>query len=314
MQAGKIQDNILKRSVTNIIGKGIPEGKSPGVGKDCGFSDNGGTVICQASGMGSAEGAGPALAVFKAANNVWAAGGKLCGFQSVFFLSEDTKEAELKELTRKVKAAADACKAPVNGGHTEVSPDVKKPVVAVSAAGISGKYRETGPVPGDYIMVTKWVGLGQMAMWLSDENITKSLEERFCRSYIDTIRDCGNWLAIYDEAETAKASGAKLMHDVSGGGIFTALFEMSERFRTGFEADLKKIPVRQEIMEASTFLKVNPYRMDSTGSLIIVCDDPDMMMGALAKEEIPSAVIGRFTDNNDKIIRNGEDISFLARK
>lgn len=314
MQTGKIQDNILKRSITNIVGKGIPEEKAPGVGRDCALCETGDCIICSASAAGKAAGKGPELAVYKAANNIWAAGGKITGIQSVFFLLEDTEEAELKMLTRTVMKACGRCGTKLTGGHTEVSADVKSSIISVTACGILDRMWENKVFPGDYIVETKWIGLEQMALWLDSPDITQSLEERFSKSYIETIRNCSEWLTVRDEAETAVNSGAKLMHDVSDGGVFGALFEISERLRMGFDIDFKAIPVRQEIMEASTYLKVNPYRMKSSGSLLIVCHDGEDMAAKLGDNGIPACVIGRFTDNNDKIIRNGEDISCLARK
>ena len=314
MQTGKIQDNILKRSVTNIAGKGIPERMAPGVGRDCAFTKDGDYTVCSASAAGTAKGIGPALAVYRAANNVWAAGGRVTGIQSVFFLSEDTEESQLKAITRAVTAACGRCGTRLIGGHTEVMPEVSQSILSVTAVGMLPACREKEVVPGDFIVATKWAGLEQMAIWLDNPETARKLEERFSRSYLDTIRDCGEWLTIHDEAEIAVNSGAKLMHDVSGGGVFGALYEMSERLRMGFDIDFKAIPVRQEIMEAGTFLKVNPYRMKSSGSLLIVCPDGEAMASKLNDNGIPACVIGRFTDNNDKTIRNGEDISCLARK
>lgn len=314
MQTGKIQDNILKRSITNIVGKGLPEELTPGVGRDCAFMENGAGIICSASAAGMAEGIGPSLAVYKAANNIWAGGGRLAGVESVFFLSENTEEFQLKSITRNVMAACEKCNTRLVGGHTEVFSDMPQAALSVTAIGTIEKRPEIHVIPGDFIVATKWMGLEQMAVWISNPQVEKVLEERFSRSYIDTIRDCGEWLTVYDEAMVAAASGAKLMHDVSDGGIFGALFEVSERLRMGFDIDFKAIPVRQEIMEASTFLKVNPYRMKSSGSLLIVCANGNEMVSELNDNGIPACVIGRFTDNKDKIIRNGEDVSCLARK
>ncbi len=45
----------------------------------------------------------------------------------------------------------------------------------------------------------------------------------------------------------------------------------------------------------------------------MICDDGEALADALRKEETEVAVIGRLTDNNDKIIQNGEDIRYIDR-
>ena len=77
------------------------------------------------------------------------------------------------------------------------------------------------------------------------------------------------------------------------------------------EIDLKKIPIRQETIEICEFFDLNPYGLLSGGSLLIVAEDGDGMVKALQEAGIPAAVIGRTTDNNDKVLHNGEEIRFL---
>ena len=45
----------------------------------------------------------------------------------------------------------------------------------------------------------------------------------------------------------------------------------------------------------------------------MICEDGEALADALRKEETEAAVIGRLTDNNDKIIQNGEDIRYIDR-
>ena len=78
--------------------------------------------------------------------------------------------------------------------------------------------------------------------------------------------------------------------------------------------DLKAIPFRQEIVEISTYLGLNPYRMKSSGCFIAVTPDGAGLVEAMRREEIPACIIGYTTDNNDKILCNDEEISYLERK
>lgn len=64
------------------------------------------------------------------------------------------------------------------------------------------------------------------------------------------------------------------MHDLSQGGIFTALWEMAERAGVGLEVDLKRIPVKQETIELCEYFDINPYNLYSAGALLIGTDRP----------------------------------------
>ena len=103
------------------------------------------------------------------------------------------------------------------------------------------------------------------------------------------------------------------MHDVSRGGIFSALWELAEKGNVGIEVDLKKIPVRQETVEICEVLGVNPYELYGAGALLIVSDKGNQLLHELEKQQIPAAIIGKVTKENGKVILNGEEVRFLDR-
>lgn len=94
---------------------------------------------------------------------------------------------------------------------------------------------------------------------------------------------------------------------------FAALYRLAKEADTGLVVDLKAMPVRQETIEICEYYKLNPYQLASTGNILMICDDGEALADALRKEETEAAVIGRLTDNNDKIIQNGEDIRYIDR-
>ena len=56
---------------------------------------------------------------------------------------------------------------------------------------------------------------------------------------------------------------------------------------------------------------INPYKLESDGALLIAADDADTLINLLEKEGIKAAVIGRATDNNDKVINNLDEVRYL---
>lgn len=141
----------------------------------------------------------------------------------------------------------------------------------------------------------------------------ESLKGRFSEYYMDSFGRFEEWLTIKEEALIARTYPGVVMHDNSDGGVFGSLWDMAEGSGLGFDIDLRAIPLRQDIIEIACFFELNVYRMKSSGSLLIACDDGKKLTEELNASEIPAVCIGKFTDNNDKLIRNEDEIRFLER-
>lgn len=111
----------------------------------------------------------------------------------------------------------------------------------------------------------------------------------------------------------ASECGAGVMHDITEGGIFGALWEMASAAGVGMDIDLKKIPIRQETVEICEYFGLNPYQIMSSGSMLIAADNGWGLVRELEKAGIPAAVIGTFTSGHDRIIRNGEERRYLDK-
>lgn len=310
MAVGKVPNRILKRSVVNLLK--CP----PRTGIDAASFAVGDIHVLTACATGLTDCAiAPETAVYKAANNIWVSGGELLGIEASFMLPKSYNEYNLKAYTKRVKAACDKCKTTLAGGHTEVTDGVKRFCISVAATGIVG----TTPVnihnvkPGMDIIVTKWIALEEVAMIVSNEDNMAKLCEHFSNEYMSVTGQYADWLTVRDEAAVAMKHGVAAMHDISEGGIFTALWDFAEGSGCGFEVDLKRIPLRQETVEIAEFFHLNPYTMKSSGSIIIACDNGTDMVNALNEEGIPAVIIGRTTDNNGKILRNEDEIRYLDK-
>ena len=77
--------------------------------------------------------------------------------------------------------------------------------------------------------------------------------------------------------------------------------------------DLKKFPILQETIEICECYRLNPYQLRSEGCFLIVTDEESRVERLLAEQGIRGTVIGEIANNNDKIIRNGEDIRYIDR-
>lgn len=165
--------------------------------------------------------------------------------------------------------------------------------------------------PGQELIVTKWIALAGTAAIASVYE--EELKKRYPASLVNAAKHFADSRRISGEMQTAARFGTRALQELSQGGIFGALWEMAERADVGLEINLKRIPIRQETVELCEYFDVNPYRLYSAGSLLIGTDQAEALAAALIDDGIPAAVIGHVTSGKRRIIRNGENISFLNR-
>lgn len=310
MKPGKIPENILKRSVTNLIGRG------PVAAKDSAYIQNAYAYTLTASAVGDfANALSVECAVYKAANNIWAAGGKLLGIQAVFFLDKHLEEKDLKRLTRTVLKACDRCDTELIGGHTQGIVGIDSSVVAITAIGGASELMDIHNIAtGDDIVISKWAGLEETALIVSDTAQLGKLSERFTDKYLEPTYDFANWLTVREEADIALLNNVKYMHDLSDDGINGALWDISEGSLHGIDVELSSIPFKQETVEIANYFDLNAYKMKSAGSLMMITSDGEKLVSALEEAGIPACVVGTISDNRDKIVRNEEEVRYLGRK
>lgn len=160
---------------------------------------------------------------------------------------------------------------------------------------------QTASVDQD-IVVSKWIGLGGTVQLV--RNHYEKLRERFPQRMLKEAAGFDRYLSVIPEAATAMKSGVCGMYEVSRGGIFAGLWEMAKKAGVGLEADLRKIPVRQETIEICEFCGANPYELLAGGCLLMTAAYGNALVEALHREEIPAVIIGRTTKGNDRVLYN----------
>ncbi len=315
MEIGKVPENILKRAVFKQIRHRRPEVLlHPGVGEDCSAVEVGADEVLVFSVdpiTAVSKGAGT-FAVHVTANDLASSGAEPIGLMLSILMPPRTREKKLRELMQEIEAACAGLGIEVLGGHTEISDAVFRSVVTVAGVGKvkKGALVSTGGLkPGDELVMTKWAGLEGSAI-IAEEKREKLLET-LPVELVDTAAGFRQYLSVVPEAMAAVETGVSAMHDVTEGGIFGALWEMGAASETGITVELKKIPIRQETIEVCEVFEINPYKMMSSGAMLIGCKNGNLMVEVLEKRGIPAAVIGRANDTNDRIIVNGEETRFL---
>ena len=315
MKVGKVSESVLKRSVLKQVHTKRPEvlvGAS--VGEDCAavkLSEDELFVLSVDPITGTSKDIG-ALAVHVTMNDIASAGAEPVGIMISALLPETVEEPELREMMQQIEEVCAALQIQTMGGHTEITRAVNQPIITVTGVGKvkSGKMVTTGGAkPGQDIVVTRWIGLEGTSILAKEKE--EELLKRFAPAFIETAKGYDRFLAVVPEAATAVKSGVSAMHDVTEGGIFGALWEMAEASGVGLSIDLKKIPVKQETIEICNYYDLNPYELISSGSMLIAADNGYDLVRELERQGIHSAVIGKATEGNDRVVINQDERRFL---
>ena len=331
MKIGKVSEPILKRSVLKYLQPNNDvDCKGASVGADCAFFSNIEAVcderiekkgaLCVATASVSGEKVkGAAHAILRASNNLAAGGAISFAVQLHIMLPERYREIALKRIMEAAEATAEELKITISGGHTETLPEISTPVISVTALGYKNcddvdlsencNKKNDCVLPGQEIVMTKWIGISETAYLAREKE--EELLARYPLFFIKSAQNLEQYYSIIPEAATAVKSGVTAMHDVAGGGIFGALWELGERFGVGLQVDIKKIPIKQETVEVCEFFGYNPYEIRSDGVLLMVTSESNALIEKLAQEGISASVIGMITDGKDKVVLNDDEKRFL---
>lgn len=315
MKTGKVPVNILKRSIINEIKQKNKEVfKGAGVGADYALLRLKAledivvtTNIYEASNSLSA-----ALAVYKAGNNMACSGAVLIAVTVSMTLPVEFQESELKAYMKAMDDAAEKLQVEIAGGDTRISENVQVPILTVTGIGrvsAENSMEERKVCAGQELVVSKWIGMEGALLIVNAKE--EELQNRYPYAMLDRVMAMEHEMTVLLEAATAVKSEVSAMHDLSEGGILGGLWEFVGKHGVGLEIDIKKIPVKQEVIEICEYFELNPYALRSGGSLLMAVNNGSNLVWELNKLGIEASVIGRITDGNDRIIRNQEETRYL---
>ena len=312
MKIGKVSESVLKRSILKQIKTKRSEViNGAGIGEDCAILAFKEIKSCAVSTepLVLENGRTVRHAIIKTTNNLAAGGAEPVAVTIAAMLPEYIEEPEIKALMTEVEVVCKEWNIQLAGGHTSISGAVNKPVITVTGIGKKTQGIADSENSGLDIVATKWMALEATAVLAKEKE--KDLLTKYPTHLVEEAKGFEKYLSVIPEAATAVKSGAVAMHDASEGGMFGALWEFAEKLGVGLEIDLKKIPVKQETIEVCEYFDLNPYELLSGGSLLIATNDGFDLVNRLAKENITATVIGKTTDNNDRVVIKDDERRFL---
>ncbi len=236
-----------------------------------------------------------------------------CGARARWLLTSllfppGTRPIQIRQVMVDLHRAASEFGLSLCGGHTEITDAVNRPVVVgqlvgtVSRAQLIDKRRMKA---GDRILLTKGVAVEGTAL------IAREFPEKLLQLGLrpEEVEACRRFLtepgiSILKEAEMAAGSGrVSALHDVTEGGVATAIEELSAAGKHRIRVYPDRIPVLKPTARICRLLKINPLGLIGSGSLLIACseDGCESLMKALCEAGIPVASIGKVLEEGSGI-------------
>ncbi|HDI74374.1 MAG: AIR synthase [Thermoprotei archaeon] len=302
---GKVPYSLLEKKVFTRLGvKDEAVILGPGIGLDSAVIDLGPRVlVIHCDPITEAKKRIGWLSVHISANDVAVCGAKPRWLLSVILLPEGSDESVLDEITADIDRAAKEIEASIVGGHTEVTPRLDRPMVITTAAGIVSKKRlvtATGAKPGDLVIATKSVGIEGTAIIAEDfeEDLrSRAIPVRIIERAKTFIED----ISIVKEAIAAiHTGGVTAAHDPTEGGFIGGLVELAKASNVMIEVHEDKIPVRSETKVICEALSIDPFKLISSGSLILTVKENmfESVMSAIRREGVDAYMVGRVVEGS----------------
>ncbi|MDO4487029.1 MAG: AIR synthase family protein [Bacillota bacterium] len=298
LKAGKLDSDLLKSLVFNKITYRSDEVKvRPGIGEDCAVMDFGQyECVMSTDPITSAVSDIGRLAIHITCNDIASNGVQPLGIMLAVMLPEGTTEEDVAHIMGQAAETAGELKVEIIGGHTEITPAVKQPVIVSTAIGKTPEgTSQSGDdmTEGDYIMITKSVGLEGTGIIACDYE--EQLRDVLSEDELETARGFLDLVSVVPEGVAAGKVGTHGMHDITEGGILGAAWEMCQIAGKGAEIWYDSIPVMPEVAKVSGYFDIDPLRLISSGSMVIIVpeDKKEKMETAMDAAGVPCSIIGR---------------------
>ncbi len=300
-KTGKIPSDVLVRNVFRYGGRKDPSViMSSAIGEDAAIVSLGEDVLVLSTDpITSAASDVGWLSVHINANDVACRGAKPRWFLCDLLLPEKSNVNTVDSIMRQVDAVAKQIGIAVVGGHTEVTPGLKRPIVVGYMMGLTQRSKfvtSSGAHPGDHILMTKSAGIEGTAVLAAD--FAKKIRIKLGGRSLARAKSFRQRISIVDEALLAvDVGGVRAMHDPTEGGLLQGVWELAEASRVGFLIYESRISILHETKRICSILHVNPLRLMSSGCLLIAADKrkSNSILRRLKRHGIPADIIGIVT-------------------
>ncbi|MHA1827685.1 MAG: AIR synthase-related protein [Candidatus Heimdallarchaeaceae archaeon] len=243
------------------------------------------------------------------ANDLSCAGALPFGFLATIIAPPETTFENVSKIQQQIHQQCLKLKISIVGGHTEISKSVNNLIIAGHMFGFVPK---TYLVPNRLQLGEKILMIGLSGIEGTGIILTKAqelAEAILSKAEIEEGILLGNQISISELAlEINKKFQPSLIHDPTEGGIFGALSEIIINRDVGITIT-KKPPISDITMKLSSWLDFDPFRLISSGALIVSIQPERAfkLQKYLEKKKIHCSIIGEVVDEKG-FLRFGEEV------
>jgi len=312
LPAGKFPNDLLKQFLDDFHFHDPSVIINPGIGEDTAAVSAEGeeVLILKSDPITFATDAIGQYAVLINANDIATAGAVPRWFLATLLFPCGITPKEVFGILRDLESVCRKWNITLCGGHTEITDAVNRTVISGMLAGTVKKadlIDKRSMRPGDRVLLTKGVaveGTSIIAREFAGRLRDLGLDD-------DTIAMCRGFLSqisILDEARiAAQCKGCSAMHDVTEGGLATAMEELSMAGGHKIRVHMENIPILPQTQALCSLLDIHPLGLIGSGSLIICCREEycKELIAGIFRAGIQATVIG-------EVLEPGQGIEALA--
>jgi len=299
LPAGKFPNDLLQNYLDEFTFNDPQLLISPGIGEDTAavLVENEEVLILKSDPITFATDAISQYAVLVNANDIVTAGADPRWLLTTLIFPCQTTPAKILGILRDLEAHCRKWQITLCGGHTEISDAVTRPIISGMMVGSVARPNlvdKRNMQQGDCVLITKAVAVEGTSLIarefprrLTDLGVTQNEISRY-RAFLERI-------SILPEARIAKSiPGVSAMHDVTEGGLATAISELGVAGKHALRIDFDRIPIYPETRKICDLLGIDPLGLIGSGSLLICCKkaDCDRLIDDLRKAAIEITPIG----------------------
>lgn len=309
MATGKLPNEVLDKLLKNNIKtnrKEVLVGAQ--VGMDTAQIDFGENVcIVSTDPITGASANIGSLAIDISVNDVSTSGADSIGVLVTILAPVGSTVDEIENIMKDASNRARDLNLQIIGGHTEITDAVNKFIVSTTVIGKINKkniIKHKSVEFGDYIYMTKYMGLEGTAILASDKK--NQLKGTLSDKELKEAQNLFNSISVKKDGMTAIKSEVHYMHDVTEGGIYGAIYEAYQGINKGVEIIKEDIPVLDVTKKIAKYFDINPYRLISSGSMLIIARPNTNIENDFKLAGIKLTKIGEVKGDKPLIIENKE--------
>ena len=283
MEAGKLPPALLSELLSEFAANDPRVRVGPKVGEDCAVIEMGNQLlIAKSDPVTFVVDRIGWYAVQVNANDIACTGGVPKWFLPTILLPPNIDENEIRAIFSDIAIACGELGVSVVGGHTEVSVGIPRPIVAGTMLGeldsSANLISSSGAQDGDSIIVTTGIAIEGTAilarefaadlsrLGVNDDDIARAADylKRPGISVVSAAR------ALCDSVDVHS------MHDVTEGGVITALREVAISSDVGLVVEAESMPILPESVTICQVLGIDPLGLLGSGTLVATLSSSDV--------------------------------------